>query len=181
MRILLVVIVCLICIKSYFDITERDYRYDTDSIKVKYEDLLPSIKQQVDCLAENIYFEAGREPELGKIAVAMVTLNRVEHKSWPSSVCGVVRERNTRVCQFSWWCESRNNKKAINNHYTPEEQVLYNKAKKVALDVYINYDKHKRNDVTQGAYFYHATYINPGWKLKKTTVIGQHIFYKKDS
>ena len=33
--------------------------------------------KDVDCLAHNIYYEAGNEPEEGKVAVAMVTINRV--------------------------------------------------------------------------------------------------------
>jgi hypothetical protein len=27
--------------------------------------------------------------------------------------------------------------------------------------------------------YYHADYVNPRWKLEKTTVIGRHIFYKE--
>ena len=31
------------------------------------------------CLAKNIYFEAGNQPLAGKVAVAQVVLNRMEH------------------------------------------------------------------------------------------------------
>jgi len=34
-------------------------------------------------------------------------------------------------------------------------------------------------DVTHGATYYHADYVNPGWPLPKTVKIGRHIFYKK--
>ena len=30
----------------------------------------------------------------------------------------------------------------------------------------------------KGALYYHADYVNPRWKLDKTTIIGRHIFYK---
>jgi hypothetical protein len=43
--------------------------------------------------------------------------------------------------------------------------------------VYANYENLK--DITQGALYYHADYVNPRWKLEKTTVIGRHIFYKE--
>ena len=43
--------------------------------------------------------------------------------------------------------------------------------------VYANYEK--MHDMTQGALFYHADYVNPRWKLERTTVIGRHIFYKQ--
>jgi spore germination cell wall hydrolase CwlJ-like protein len=176
MRILLIVVVCII---SYFTLTERDYRYDTSSIKVSYDDLLPTTKRQVDCLAANIYFEAGHEPENGKIAVGMVTLNRVHSYKWPRTVCGVVKEKDSNVCQFSWWCEPRNKEKAIKAKYTRQEKLIYNKAKEIALYVYMNYEDLKDDDLTDGAQFYHADYVNPGWKLKRTTKIGRHIFYKQ--
>ncbi|MBJ7298438.1 MAG: cell wall hydrolase [Dolichospermum sp.] len=35
------------------------------------------------------------------------------------------------------------------------------------------------DDVTKGALYYHADYVNPRWKLIKTTTIGRHIFYKE--
>ena len=37
-------------------------------------------------------------------------------------------------------------------------------------------------DITDGALFYHADYITPGWAKTKqrTTVIGDHIFYRWD-
>lgn len=62
----------------------------------------------VECLALNVYYEARAESFDGKLAVAQVTLNRVNSKKFPNSICSVVHER-TRVaarvfCQFSWTC-----------------------------------------------------------------------------
>jgi len=45
---------------------------------------------EIYCLAQNIYFEAGNQPLAGKIAVSQVVLNRVEHYAYPDTVCGVV-------------------------------------------------------------------------------------------
>jgi len=178
MRILLIVVVCIV---SFIVLSDQDYgyRYNTKNIKVKYDDLLPRTKHQVDCLAENIYFEAGNEPKNGKIAVGMVTLNRVHSYNWPASICGVVKQKSSNVCQFSWWCEPKNKEKALKAKYTREETVIYNKSKEIALYVYLNYDDLKEDDLTSGAHFYHADYVNPGWKLKRTTKIGKHIFYKR--
>ena len=48
----------------------------------------------------------------------------------------------------------------------------------VALFVYANYEKLK--DITNGALYYHADYVNPRWRgVEKTTTIGRHIFYKE--
>ena len=67
---------------------------------------------EVRCLAKNIYFEAGIEDGKGKFAVALATLNRVRHKKFPNTVCGVVyqgpRMKNRpRACQFSWACDKK--------------------------------------------------------------------------
>ena len=44
-------------------------------IDVKYNQLTVETKRQIDCLADNIYHEAGYEPLDGKKAVAFVTLS----------------------------------------------------------------------------------------------------------
>ena len=75
-------------------------------------------QKQLDCLARNIYHEAGGEPFEGKVAVAQVTINRVESGAFPSDICQVVYQKNIvyeRVlCQFSWYCNSASVKKPMN-------------------------------------------------------------------
>ena len=146
-------------------------------IDVRYSQLTVDAKKQVDCLAENIYYEAGWEPQQGKVAVALVTLNRVQDPRYPKDICSVVKQK-TKVehigdkhvaCQFSWFCQ---------NPGTPSNNAVYNQAKEVALYVYGNYERMK--DITYGALYYHADYVNPRWRnLEKTTTIGRHIFYKE--
>lgn len=53
--------------------------------------------KDVDCLAKNIYYEAGGEPEEGKVAVAMVTINRVRDGRFGKSICSVVDQRTVVV------------------------------------------------------------------------------------
>ena len=142
---------------------------DEKIIDVQYSQLTKEAKKQVDCLAENIYHEAGHEPEKGRVAVALVTMNRVQDPRFPKDICSVVKQRVNYTCQFSWFCEG--GKRVSNSH-------AYIESQKAALFVYANYDKIK--DVTYGALFYHADYVNPRWRgLEKTTVIGRHIFYKE--
>ena len=136
-------------------------------IGVTYTQLTAEARTQVDCLAENIYYEAGFEPRDGKIAVAMVTLNRVQDPQFPKDICSVVKQRTKSTCQFSWFCE----------HKTIQNTSAYLQARDIALLVYANYEK--MYDMTEGALFYHADYVNPRWKLERTTVIGSHIFYKQ--
>lgn len=147
------------------------------TLDVKYTQLTNDTQKQIDCLAENIYFEAAYEPTHGRIAVALVTMNRVQDPRYPDTICEVVKQK-TRivsigdkriVCQFSWYCETG---KSVRN------MKAYMEAKQIALYVYANYENIK--DFTNGALFYHADYVNPKWRgLEKTVVIGRHIFYKE--
>jgi spore germination cell wall hydrolase CwlJ-like protein len=140
---------------------------DAILLDVSYTQLTKETQKQIDCLAENIYYEAGFEPHAGKVAVALVTLNRMQDPRFPKDICGVVKQKTTSVCQFSWFCH----KVSIKN------KEVYEDAKEVAVYVYANYENLK--DITKGALYYHADYVNPRWKLEKTTVIGRHIFYKE--
>ncbi len=58
---------------------------DVVSIKVR--------EQQLDCLAINIYREAGHDSFEGKVAVAQVTMNRVKDGRFGKDVCGVVYQK----------------------------------------------------------------------------------------
>ena len=139
------------------------------TMDIAYSDLTKDARKQVDCLAENIYHEAGYESTDGKKAVAQVTLNRVESGKFASSICGVVKQKTEGTCQFSWFCMpvklNRNSE-------------AFRESMDVALFVYANYEKLK--DITNGALYYHADYVNPRWHgVEKTTTIGRHIFYKE--
>lgn len=50
------------------------------------------------CLSSVVHYEARGESLAGKIAVASVVMNRVEHKKFPNHVCDVVKQRG----QFDW-------------------------------------------------------------------------------
>lgn len=57
-----------------------------------------ALPKDVECLAKNIYFESRGESQLGQIAVALVTINRVESTKYADTICGVVYQKG----QFSW-------------------------------------------------------------------------------
>lgn len=142
-------------------------------VNVPYQYLNAKEKKEVDCLADNIFHEAAYEPKDGKIAVALVTLNRVK-TDFSSSVCGVVHQKTKNnagqtVCQFSWLC-------APKTLSTKKHEEIYNEIRDIALYVYFNHSVIE--DITRGAIYYHADYVSPGWhNLRKTTKIGRHIFY----
>ena len=135
-------------------------------------------KQQVECLAQNVYYEAGYEPTQGQIAVAMVTLNRVYSGNYPKSICGTMTQKIEETCQFSWYCDEYKRVKAESYRYTKHEKEVFANARAIATYVYTNYKNIE--DVTKGALFFHTKDIKPRWNnVKVTTTIGNHIFYRK--
>lgn len=137
---------------------------------------------EVMCLAKNIYYEAGAEPLEGKMAVAQVTMNRVEHPSFPKTVCGVVKQNairksnsewddDKRICQFSWVCQGRRIIKKESDNWQESLEIA-----KSFLTENKSYDKFE-DDVL----FFHEKHLPFNWKQKytKVAVIGNHIFYRK--
>lgn len=149
------------------------------------------------CLAQNIFFEAGVDNKAGMIAVADVTLNRVEDYRYPDTICEVVYQAvlkeswktaqypdlddSERVyipvrnkCQFSWYCDGKSDD-------IPKGSENWVKAQTVAWEML-----HSDNYIglTEGATHYHATYVKPYWRTSKNMNlvgrIGAHIFYRWD-
>lgn len=140
--------------------------------KAYYSFMSADAKTQVECLAQNIYYEAGYEPEKGQMAVAFVTLNRVKSGHFEDDICGVVKQKFKGVCQFTWYCEN------TTRRLTGQAEMVYNDVRNLAVYVYANYDK--LEDPSKGALFYHADYVNPRWKnMVRLTTIGRHIFYNR--
>lgn len=134
--------------------------------KIETQNILLANNRELKCLADNIYFEAGNQSMQGKLAVAAVTINRVNSPKFPKSVCSVVYQRTKRVCQFSWVCEG--NKRI-------RSQQQYAESKKVAEKVLLSGKDH--GIFANNVLFYHADYVNPRWNLRRVIKIGAHIFY----
>ena len=129
--------------------------------------------RQLECLALNIYREAGYEPFEGKVAVAQVTLNRVTSPDFPNDICQVVYQKNIVyqkvICQFSWYCDHVHRNRPINPRAYEESMDV---AKKVMMEGF-------RLPGLTDALYYHADYVSPGWRNKEKIVkIGAHIFYR---
>jgi spore germination cell wall hydrolase CwlJ-like protein len=142
--------------------------------RTSFNQLSKDVQKQVTCLAENMYFEAANEPMEGKKAVAFVTINRLQSGNYAHTICDVVFQKTGGTCQFSWYCDPAVLRKRLTVHNT----LLYNDIRELATHIVVNYERMK--DVTKGATYYHADYVNPGWKLMKIDQIGRHIFYKSN-
>ncbi|NKX37315.1 cell wall hydrolase [Rhodobacteraceae bacterium R_SAG4] len=123
--------------------------------------------EEVTCLAQNIYHEARGEPFRGRIAVAHVTLNRVESHLYPDTICGVVYEPD----QFSW---------TVNGPSDLTEPAAFENALIVAIGAMSGLSE----DPTYGAtHYFNPQKAKPHWSqvYETTEVIGRHIFQRNDT
>ena len=123
------------------------------------------------CLAMNIYHEARSEPIAGKIAVAEVTLNRVESKYYPDDICGVVYQKGKKACAFSWTCDNISD--------TPHEKKEFASAIRLARMVMLNAGNVRA--VGKNVTHYHHKNIKPYWltDVEEVKRVGSHIFYRR--
>jgi spore germination cell wall hydrolase CwlJ-like protein len=137
--------------------TKND-QFETEKHPILYN------RKDIHCLAKNIFFEAGTEPMLGKIAVGQVTVNRVKIGHWGETVCDVVHAKD----QFSW--TNKDNLSIDKDSKTYRDSVVA--AKRVLSE-------RKRLRILRYALFYHADYVRPNWidRDQKIIKIGTHIFY----
>lgn len=154
-------------------------------------------QQSLACMAQNIYFESNNQSKAGMIAVARVTMNRVQDIRYPNSVCEVVREGPVKEswktrkdetlaeadrvyhpvrhkCQFSWWCDGK-----ADDIPNPKTNLSWRLALDIAYEV-LAWDKY--NGIVEGSTHYHADYVRPKWRTSLTLVtkIDDHIFYRWD-
>jgi spore germination cell wall hydrolase CwlJ-like protein len=123
-------------------------------------------QESVACLARTVYFEARGEPVAGQMAVASVVLARVVSDEFPDTVCEVVTEARKPGrfhCQFTWWCDGRDDE--------PKNEEEYSQAKAVALVAML------LGPQPGGPTHFHATYLKPQWNMQQVATIGGHVFY----
>lgn len=139
---------------------------------------IPLNEKDVYCLTRNAYYEAKGDSQMSQVAVTHVVLNRMHDGKFPKEACDVVYQKNrnenkqTIVCQFSWTCDRSLMTRRIDEKSWTESLAAVQKA----IAMYYQ----RGVDVTDGATYYHATYINPGWRhLQRITSIGSHIYYKE--
>ena len=160
--------------------TTIDYDYD---LSMHGESFL--MTQDTYCMALNIYHESRSENLAGKFAVADVVMNRVNNRSYPDSVCGVIYDAELKPswkdptkevpirnrCQFSWYCDGKLD--------DPTETDAWNESILVAhQSIY----EGRMLGLTEGATHYHTTYVEPYWASSLDLVghIGSHIFYREN-
>lgn len=138
---------------------------DTLGKLIKTDQKLAYDHKDLHCLTKNIYYEAGNQDELGKYAVATVTVNRLQHGYWGDSICRVVYSPS----QFSW---------TLLKKLPKPNRDLWEQCKQIAIDTLNG----ARIDGLERSLFYHADYIpNPRWVDLEhyAMTIGNHRFYNR--
>jgi spore germination cell wall hydrolase CwlJ-like protein len=195
--------------QSFFNTvtTQAQSRLDTlvDAIMSPIVDISITSKDIV-CLANNIYYEAGNEPEEGKVAVAMVTINRVRDGRFGNSICSVVNQRTqtvrsrvvtqTQMVQAGWFGRPEPQKqttKVVENvsvcqfswkcmfvRKPKDTDERWTESQRVATELLRgNYADWQAKYST--ALYFHAAAIHPVWARQKHYVacIGGHHFYSE--
>jgi len=130
--------------------------------------LVRPIDSALVCMARTLYYEARGQGRRGLEAVAHVVLNRVAHRQFPRTICGVVTEGGKRgPCQFSWYCDGRSDR--------PRDMREYARVFAIAWEVLAGLTK----DPTGGANMFHNTRVRPRWArvAEARGRIGAHLFY----
>jgi spore germination cell wall hydrolase CwlJ-like protein len=130
---------------------------------VKSHGAASELSTEARCLAGAVYFESKGESLAGQLAVARVVLARSKSGRFPSSICGVVYQPS----QFSF----------VRSGKMPRIDTGGSNWKNAVAISEIALDGSWKSPV-EGALFFHARYVSPGWRLKRMGTIDNHIFYR---
>lgn len=127
------------------------------------DDNVTGLDTETKCLAAAIYYEARSESLAGKLAVARVIINRSESGRFPTSLCGVV----TQPSQFSFVHGGRIPSVPASAQAWPDSVAIA----RIAL-------KDGWESKAEGALYFHARRVSPGWGKQQLARIDNHIFYR---
>ena len=133
----------------------------TDLVRTQAVD--DSLSNEERCLASAVYFEAKGESLAGQLAVARVVLARANSGRFPSTLCGVVFQKG----QFSF----------VRGASLPPIQTGSMHWRNAVAISNIALDKKWKSPV-EGALFFHARHVSPGWRLTRLGSVDNHIFYR---
>jgi cell wall hydrolase len=119
--------------------------------------------RQLECLAAGIYFESKSEPLAGQLAVGDVIANRADSGRFADTYCGVLFQRG----QFSF----------VHGHSWPAIRKD-SRQWKTAVAIAKIVDQDLKDSAAEGALFFHAKRVHPGWHKERVASIGNHVFFR---
>ncbi len=130
---------------------------------VSMHDIPADLDEETRCLAGAVYFESKGETLNGQLAVAKVVVARRDSGRFASSLCGVVYQPS----QFSFVRGGR--MPAI-----PVASLDWKEAVAIAQIAM----KDAWQSPVEGALFFHARHVSPGWRMQRLAAVDNHIFYR---
>lgn len=130
---------------------------------VRQQSTAGALSEEMQCLAGTVYFESKGESLKGQLAVARVVMARAKSSRFPNTICGVVYQRK----QFSF----------IRGGKMPRINKGHQHWRNAVAISKIAMNNAWRSPV-EGALFFHARYVSPGWRLTRMATIDNHIFYR---
>jgi spore germination cell wall hydrolase CwlJ-like protein len=121
------------------------------------------LSRELNCLAGAIYFEAKSESLDGQLAVGRVIVNRSKSGRFPNSYCGVVFQRS----QFSF----------VRGNAMPVISKTSRGWKNAVAMAQIAHENSWTSQV-EGALYFHAARVSPGWHLTRLARVDNHVFYR---
>jgi len=121
------------------------------------------LPRELECLAGAIYFEAKSETLEGQLAVGRVIVNRARSGRFPASYCGVVFQH----AQFSF----------VRGNAMPVVSRTSRGWKTAAAVARIAHEGTWQS-AAEGALYFHAARVSPGWNLTRVARVDSHIFYR---
>lgn len=130
---------------------------------VENQPLPETLDPEMQCLAGTVYFESKGESLAGQLAVARVVINRARSGEFPDSICGVVHQPS----QFSFLRGGRIPEVKTSSRDWREAVAI---AQIAMADAW--------NSEAEGALYFHARRVSPGWNRSRLAAIDNHIFYR---
>lgn len=143
--------------------TDSDFQANSLAALVDAQGEPEELDGDMNCLAGAVYFESKGESLEGQLAVARVIINRVKSGRFADSVCGVVFQPS----QFSF--VRGNNMPAVREHSRSWREAV------AIAQIAMN---DSWDSLAEGALYFHARRVSPGWGKPKLASIDNHIFYR---
>ncbi|MBN8816099.1 MAG: cell wall hydrolase [Sphingomonas sp.] len=129
---------------------------------VAAQDMGGAMSDELECLADAVYFESKGEPLSGQLAVAEVIINRTTSGRFPKTICSVVRQPG----QFSFVRGGRIPDAPAGQQYRTATAI----AKVAMADIW--------DSPASNALYFHARRVSPSWNRARVATIGNHIFFR---
>jgi spore germination cell wall hydrolase CwlJ-like protein len=156
--------------REYVEVWSAGVEYaslSTDLVEAE-EPIQELSAEELHCLAQNIYFEARGESQLGQEFIAWTTINRMYDERWPDTICDVVWQSK----QFSWTHDGKSD--------TPKDAAAWERAVDIARLVWEDSQESLALDPTEGAIAFVESSTASSWheNLERIVRIDNHTFYR---